>query len=86
MVAEFLAIAVKARRWVLVGDPEQLPPYNNGEENGVTLDDIITPMLELVCSVGAILENARRIAGQAAGVPGEVDAGGGGRGREGGER
>ena len=56
---EFLAIAVKARRWVLVGDPEQLPPYNNGEENGATLDDIIAPLLELVCSVGSILENAR---------------------------
>lgn len=56
---EFLAIAVKARRWVLVGDPEQLPPYNNGEENAVTLDDIIAPLLELVCSVGSILENDR---------------------------
>lgn len=53
---EFLAIAVKARRWVLVGDPDQLPPYNNGEENGTTLDDILDPLLELVCSVGGILE------------------------------
>ena len=53
---EFLAIAVKAKRWALVGDPEQLPPYNNGEENGTTLDDIFSPLLELVCSVGAILE------------------------------
>ncbi len=56
---EFLAIAVKARRWVLVGDPEQLPPYNNGEENGTALDDILDPVLELVCSVGGVLERAR---------------------------
>ncbi|MFH1468433.1 MAG: AAA domain-containing protein [Pseudomonadota bacterium] len=55
---EFLAVAVKARRWVLVGDPEQLPPYNNAEENGTTLDDVMDPVLELVCSVGAILERA----------------------------
>jgi hypothetical protein len=56
---EFLAIAVKAKRWVLVGDPEQLPPYNNSEENGPTLDDVLSPLLELVCSVGAILERAK---------------------------
>jgi hypothetical protein len=56
---EFLAIAVKARRWVLVGDPEQLPPYNGGEENAVTLDDVLEPSLELVCSVAAILERTR---------------------------
>lgn len=55
---EFLAIAVKARRWVLVGDPDQLPPYNNGEENGTTLEDVLDPLLELVCSVGGILERA----------------------------
>ncbi len=56
---EFLAIGVKARRWVLVGDPEQLPPYNNAEENGETLDDVVPPILELACSVGAILEHLR---------------------------
>ncbi|MEK6607998.1 MAG: AAA domain-containing protein [Myxococcota bacterium] len=56
---EFLAIAVKARRWVRGGDPEQLPPFNNSEENATTLDDLIDPALELVCSVGAILERAR---------------------------
>ena len=56
---EFLAIAVKARRWILVGDPEQLPPFNNIEENATTLDDVIDPALELVCSVGAILERAK---------------------------
>lgn len=53
---EFLAIAVKAKRWVLVGDPEQLPPFNNAEENGTTLDDIMPPALELVASVGAFVE------------------------------
>lgn len=56
---EFLAIAVKAKRWVLVGDPEQLPPYNNSEENAPTLDDVLSPLLELVCSVGAVLERAK---------------------------
>jgi hypothetical protein len=58
-LAEFLAIAVKARRWVLVGDPWQLPPYNNSEENGTTLLDVVPSGVELVCSVGAILERAR---------------------------
>lgn len=53
---EFLAIAVKAKRWVLVGDPAQLPPFNNSEENATTLDDVLAPQLELVCSVGAILD------------------------------
>lgn len=58
-LSEFLAIAVKARRWVLVGDPQQLPPFNNCEENAATLDDVIVPRLELICSVGAVLERAR---------------------------
>lgn len=56
---EFIAVAVKTRRWVLVGDPEQLPPYNSAEENGETLDDIVGPILELACSVGAILERLK---------------------------
>lgn len=56
---EFLAIAVKARRWVLVGDPQQLPPFNNSEENATTLDDVLDPLTELVCSVGAVLERVR---------------------------
>jgi hypothetical protein len=47
---EFLAIAVKARRWVLVGDPEQLPPHCDCEDNGVTLDEVLDPGLELACS------------------------------------
>ena len=58
-LSEFLAIAVKARRWVVVGDPAQLPPYNNGEENGTTLDDVVPSLVELACSVGAILERAK---------------------------
>ncbi len=53
---EFLAIAVKARRWALVGDPQQLPPFNGCEENAVTLDDILSSEMELACSVGAVLE------------------------------
>lgn len=56
---EFLAIAVKAKRWVVVGDPAQLPPYNNSEENGTALDDVVSPVLELACSVGSILERAK---------------------------
>ena len=56
---EFLAIAIKAKRWVLVGDPQQLPPFNNCEENATTLDDVMSPLLELVCSVGAVLESAK---------------------------
>lgn len=56
---EFLAVAVKARRWVLVGDPEQLPPFNNAEENGVTVDDVLDAHLELVCSVGSVVEREK---------------------------
>lgn len=56
---EFLAVAVKARRWVLVGDPEQLPPYNNCEENGTSLDDVIHPLTELVCSVGVLVDRTK---------------------------
>lgn len=58
-LSEFLAIAVKAKRWILVGDPQQLPPYNSSEENGPTLDDVLEPQLELVCSVGAFLERIK---------------------------
>lgn len=56
---EFLAIAVKARRWILVGDPDQLPPYNNSEENATTLDDLIPEVMELACSVASVLERVR---------------------------
>lgn len=51
---EFLAIAVKARRWVVVGDPAQLPPYNNAEENGATLEDVVPAEVELACSAAAL--------------------------------
>jgi len=53
---EFLAVAIKARRWVLVGDPAQLPPYNDADENSVTLDPLLRPDLELTLSASAILE------------------------------
>jgi hypothetical protein len=56
---EFLAIAVKARRWVLVGDPQQLPPYNDCTDNAVTLNDVLTPEHEVICSIGAFLERAK---------------------------
>ena len=53
---EFLAIAVYARRWVLVGDPQQLPPYNDACENGGTAEAVLGPEVELVCSVASVLE------------------------------
>jgi len=56
LMPEFLAIAVKAKRWVLVGDPQQLPPYNDTELNGVTLNKVLTASEELACTVGAVLE------------------------------
>jgi hypothetical protein len=52
---EFLAIAVKARRWVVVGDPAQLPPFNNTEENGTSLEDVLPAPLEVAMSVCAVL-------------------------------
>ena len=55
-LGEFLAVAVKARRWVVVGDPAQLPPYNDAAEVGVTLDDVISPEVELATSVSAAIE------------------------------
>jgi hypothetical protein len=53
---EFLAIAVYAKRWVLVGDPQQLPPYNDAEDNGAAVEAVLAPELELVCSAAAVLE------------------------------
>ena len=61
---EFLAIAVKASRWILVGDPDQLPPYNSAEENADALDDLVPSIIELAMSVGAILERLRPAARQ----------------------
>lgn len=55
---EFLAIAIKARRWVLVGDPMQLPVFNDTEDNAVTLDDVMHPELELACSTAVMLWKA----------------------------
>ena len=59
LLPEFLAIAIKARRWVLVGDPEQLPPFMDAPECGATLNGIMSPMTELVCSAAAILEKEK---------------------------
>jgi hypothetical protein len=59
LLPEFLAVAVKARRWVLVGDPEQLPPFLDAVEAAVAFDETLSPMTELVCSVSAILEKER---------------------------
>ena len=56
---EFLAIAVKARRWVLVGDPQQLPPFCDPEECAWTLRDVLAPALEQVCSAAGVLERAK---------------------------
>lgn len=58
-LSEFLAIAVKARRWMLVGDPEQLPPFQDCAENAPTLDDVIPPLVELACSVVSVLERSK---------------------------
>lgn len=56
---EFLAIAVKARRWVLVGDPRQLPPFNDAVENGCTLNSVLPPPMELVCSLGSLIDRTK---------------------------
>jgi DNA polymerase III delta prime subunit len=55
-LSEFLAIAIKAKRWMLVGDPEQLPPFQDCIENAPTLDDVLSPIVELACSVVSALE------------------------------
>ncbi len=54
---EFLAIAVMAKRWVLVGDPAQLPPYNNAAESGCTLDPLLDARLELACSLAGLIDS-----------------------------
>lgn len=51
---DFLAIAVKARRWVLVGDPIQLPPFLNAPEDAGILDDTYSPLQELASSVVSV--------------------------------
>ncbi len=55
-VAEFAAIAIYAKRWVVVGDAAQLPPYNDTAENGEAVATMFPPQEELVCSVAAFLE------------------------------
>ncbi len=45
--------------WVLVGDPEQLPPFCSGEQTAVVLDDVLDSLMELVCSAASVLERER---------------------------
>jgi hypothetical protein len=56
---EFLAVAVKAKRWVLVGDPMQLPPFNDAVDNGGTLRDLLSSAVEVICSLASFLEYQR---------------------------
>jgi hypothetical protein len=56
LLSEFLVVAVKAKRWLVVGDPMQLPPFLDAEECAATLDDVLPPELELLASVGAFLD------------------------------
>ncbi len=58
-VPEFLAIAVKAKRWCLVGDPSQMPPFCDSAEVAATLTEILSDEVELVCSVAAVLERVK---------------------------
>lgn len=58
-VPEFLAIAVKAKRWCLVGDPAQMPPFCDATEVAATLADNVPDEVELVCSVAACVERAK---------------------------
>jgi len=53
---EFLAIAVYAKRWALIGDPDQLPPYLDAREASVCLTDIYGAVGELAASVTALIE------------------------------
>lgn len=55
-VPEFLAVAVKARRWALIGDPEQLPPYLDAREASVCLARTYGRIGELAASVSALIE------------------------------
>ncbi|MCU0866590.1 MAG: DEAD/DEAH box helicase family protein [Planctomycetes bacterium] len=58
-VPEFLAVAVKARRWCLVGDPSQMPPFCDPVEVAATFTEILSDEVELVCSVGAAVERTK---------------------------
>lgn len=58
-LAEFLAIAARAKRWVLVGDPAQLAAYNDVEDNACSLNGVVSPEIELACSVSAQFSGGR---------------------------
>jgi hypothetical protein len=58
-VPEFLAVAVKARRWCLVGDPSQMPPFCDPAEVAATFAEILSDEVELVCSVAAAVERTK---------------------------
>jgi len=53
---EFLAVAVYARRWALIGDPDQLPPYLDAREAAVCFADAYGPLAELAASVTTLIE------------------------------
>jgi hypothetical protein len=58
-VPEFLAVAVKAKRWCLVGDPSQMPPFCDAAEVAATFTEILPDEVELVCSVAAAVERIK---------------------------
>ncbi|MBS2025210.1 MAG: AAA family ATPase, partial [Deltaproteobacteria bacterium] len=60
-IPEFLAIAVKAKRWILVGDPMQLPPHLDAELTGAVLEAarVLDPAVELASSVALSFEKLR---------------------------
>lgn len=58
-VPEFLAVAVKARRWCLVGDPAQMPPFYDPIEVASTLTELVSDDVELVCSVAAFIDRTK---------------------------
>lgn len=62
---EILVPMVKARKWVIVGDPQQLPPFVEAgvpqellDRNGLTRDDIRTTLLDHLIDTAP--ESARR--------------------------
>lgn len=58
-LSDFLAVAVKAKRWVMVGDPMQLPVHNDAGENGETLHELLDPELELICSAATFVSRTK---------------------------
>lgn len=56
---EFLAVAVYARRWALIGDPAQLPPFLDAREAAICLADTYGRYGELAASTTACIEALR---------------------------